>query len=151
MNKKIKFKPREWKTSIDANCYMYALNYRKRKLDDVGKISGLESKDYYDDEELIERLIKDCQVLGLDIRKSTYYEETKEGEWKIALFSTHDIEGYDFHFMREDECNRWSHKFRNKYPKKVDKSHVTIIDPREADIGNYDFVSFFILKESAIL
>lgn len=64
MNKKIKFKPREWKTSIDANCYMYALNYRKRKLDDVGKISGLESKDYY------------------------------------------DIEGYDFHFMREDACNR---------------------------------------------
>lgn len=146
------FHPKEWKNRLIYNCYMYAINYTgKNPKEDPGEFSGYQIKDSYTNFELRERIFNDCALLGLKIRDTTYDEEIKEGEWKIALFIKYsddeDEIPFDFHFLREDSHNRWSHKFKHDYPICTDYTHMTIIDPRLSDFDSYEFVSFFMLKE----
>ena len=58
-----------------------------------------------------------------------------ETRYPTAGLSEDQKEDYDYHFMREDSHNSWSHKFRDEYPKRTDFKGKKIIDPRIADIG----------------
>lgn len=119
------FNPSEW--SRKTNCYMYAINYQKdNNPRDVGELSGNLIKDYYTVDEIKERLFEDMKMLNMEIKKATYEEECLENEWKIALF--YREEDGDFHFLREDYHNRWSHKTKGRKPSNKDYSNATIID-----------------------
>lgn len=83
-------------------------------------------------------------MLNVEIKKATYEEECCEDEWKIALF--YREEDGDFHFLREDYHNRWSHKTKGRKPSNKDYSNATIIDPRWANLMEYEFVDFYKLK-----
>ena len=137
------FNPSEW--SRKTNCYMYAINYQKdNNPRDVGELSGNLIKDYYTVDEIKERLFEDMKMLNMEIKKATYEEECLENEWKIALF--YREEDGDFHFLREDYHNRWSHKTKGRKPSNKDYSNATIIDPRWANLMDYKFVEFYKLK-----
>ena len=145
-----RFNPKEWKDFIKHNCYLYAINCKSnREIEDVGEIAKIKTKPKYTDNELIERIFFDIQELGFSIRKSTYEEECNKNEWKIAVFSSKSKE-YDYHFMREDSHNRWSHKYRGELPSNKDLGARTIMDPRLADIRTqnieYRFVAFLIIS-----
>lgn len=131
------------------DCYAYACNLNKPQ-DYIGQIAGYEDKDVFSKEEVIERLIADMIEKDVYVREASYEETTSDWEWKICLFvvETEDEEEYDYHFMREDNPRRWSHKFRGKKPTDKDISGTTITDPRLAEVSltyNYSFVGFFIL------
>lgn len=139
----IGFNPSKW--SRKTNCYMYAINYQKdNKPRDVGELSGNLIKDYYTIDEIKERLFKDMKMLNIEIKKATYEDECLENGWKIALF--YREEDGDFHFLREDYHNRWSHKTKGRKPSNKDYSNATIIDPRWANLMEYEFVEFYKLK-----
>lgn len=131
------------------DCYAYACNLNKPQ-DYIGQIAGYEDKDVFSKEEVIERLIADMIEKYVYVREASYEETTSDWEWKICLFvvETADEEEYDYHFMREDNPRRWSHKFRGEKPKTTDLRGITITDPRLAEINEnyeYSFVGFFIL------
>lgn len=133
----------------EADCYAYAINFDK-SIDYVGKIAGFKNKNYFSKEEIINRLISDMEKMNVFVRESSYEEELSEWEWKICVFYVKNGQNdeYDYHFMREDQKGRWSHKFRNKKPTDKDMDLQTIIDPRLAIINrryNYSFVGFFAL------
>lgn len=137
------FSPGKWNRK--QNCYMYAINYQKdNKPKDVGELSGKIVKNYYTIGEIIKRLFEDMNFLNVEIKKISYEYECKENEWKIALF--YREEDGDFHFLREDSHNRWSHKTKGKNPSDKDYSNTTIIDPRYANLMKYKFVEFYLLK-----
>ena len=131
------------------DCYAYACNLNKPQ-DYVGQIAGYEDKDVFSKEEVIERLIADMLEEDVYVREASYEETPSDWEWKICIFSvdTTDENEYDYHFLREDQPRRWSHKFRGKKPTDKDIYGATITDPRLAEVSlryNYKFVGFFIL------
>ena len=131
------------------DCYAYACNLNNPK-DYVVHIAGYEDKDVFSKEEVIERLIADMLEEDVYVREASYEETPSDWEWKICIFSvdTTDENEYDYHFLREDQPRRWSHKFRGQKPKTTDFEGITITDPRFAQINekfNYSFVGFFIL------
>lgn len=131
------------------DCYAYACNLNKPQ-DYVGQIAGYEDKDVFSKEEVIERLIADMLEEDVYVREASYEETPSDWEWKICIFSvdTTDENEYDYHFLREDQPRRRSHKFRGQKPKTTDFEGITITDPRFAQINekfNYSFVGFFIL------
>lgn len=134
ISKPQKFERKSWKKWRKANCYMYVLNYRgPHELGDIGFSEN--EIGYYDNDILVERLYQDMESLGIKIREANYQDIVEEEEWKIAVFSNENMSiDFDFHFMREDEPKRWSHKFRWELPKKTDFSNTRIIDPRIADV-----------------
>ena len=136
------FKPMDWNPK--CSCYDYAINYPE-PINYVGELSGFSGDiKSLTNEELFERLFCDMECLGIKIRKAKYNTKCRKREWKIAVFVE---EGdYDYHFMREDSHNSWSHKFRDEYPKRTDLIGRIITDPRKAAIWKYEFVCFFILK-----
>lgn len=116
----------------------------------LGKSPVNEDKDVFSKEEVIERLIADMLEEDVYVREASYEETPSDWEWKICIFSvdTTDENEYDYHFLREDQPRRWSHKFRGQKPKTTDFEGITITDPRFAQINekfNYSFVGFFIL------
>ena len=100
------------------DCYAYACNLNKPQ-DYVGQIAGYEDKDVFSKEEVIERLIADMLEEDVYVREASYEETPSDWEWKICIFSvdTTDENEYDYHFLREDQPRRWSHKFRGQKPK----------------------------------
>lgn len=131
------------------DCYAYACNLNKPQ-DYVGQIAGYEDKGVFSKQELVERFIADMLEKDIYVREASYEETPSDWEWKICLFvvDTDNEEEYDYHFMREDNTRRWSHKFRGKKPTDKDISGATISDPRLAEVSltyNYSFEGFFIL------
>lgn len=147
---------KKWKRWIKANCYLYAINYQSNTDgSDPGDIAGLPSlSNFASNEEIFKRIKKDLKTQGICVRKCKYNYQCKSNEWKIALMVGKDEEfhEYDYHFLREDKVQRWSHKFRNTLPRKTDDFGQTIRDPREAEIEMnmgvfYEFQMFLVLEK----
>lgn len=149
------YNPEIWKSLITHNCYMYALNYTgDNPIVCPGEFSGFDFSEfdktgYVPTSELRKRIFCDCKKIGLDIREATLYDETKEDEWKIALFEKWIPEeyDYDFHFLRQDSQNSWSGKFKGEMPSNLDYSNRPIINPERAEFWSYKLVTFFIIKK----
>ena len=78
-----------WRHYDIANCYSYALGV----FEDIdylrpGEIANMEYKPEYSDEEILERVMRDLEVLGLETTQSSL-EEVIEDEysWKIAIMN----------------------------------------------------------------
>lgn len=60
----------------------------------------------------------------------------------IPFFFPLYLPGVDFHWYRLDSNNRWSHKPGSTDVTDRDNNRNMILDPRVADIGHYQFVTF---------
>lgn len=148
--------PREeekrWCYFDQANCYLYAISllYDTPKLD-PGEIAGLERKDYYSDEELVERVIADMNSMGLDFRESSLGEFVEDWtcSWKIAILNCEtNSANYDYHFLREDRNMVWSQKFSDtQHATEYDEKYKLISNPAEAKYSyNYHLVGYYVIS-----
>lgn len=143
---------RRWCYYDQANCYLYAISllFDTPKLD-PGEIAGLESKDCYTDEELVERVILDMDCMGMDIRESSLGEfiEDWSCSWKIAILNCDtNNPNYDYHFLREDRNMVWTQKFPDiQHATKLDERYRIISDPADAKYSyNYHLVGYYVIS-----
>lgn len=99
----------------NTNCYSHAIG--TSRLVRIGQISSkkdIEEK-YVSVEEIVELLVEDFNVLGLQLEESSEEEQIGENQHKIALFIKKWPNGAiaDYHFWRCDN-NVWSEKWRGR-------------------------------------
>lgn len=99
-----------------SNCYSYAIGskYVESESDDeyiynLGCMSGLyPARNRLEAEKAF---ISDMDVIGINVRKSSFEEQLHEQEWKIAFFyDDYCVYFYDFHFARQNADGSWSHQ-----------------------------------------
>jgi len=56
----------------------------------------------------------------------------------------------DFHWIRLDNNGRWSHKPGQARITDLDQNRIPIIDPRNANMGNYVFISFMTTDKNVV-
>ena len=99
----------------NTNCYSHAIGATFPYLDlyRIGAICGKKSIDekYFDTQEIENLLFADCEILDLQIKKSSMEEELPENYYKIALFVAINNEKiiWDYHFIRNDK-GEWTEK-----------------------------------------
>ncbi len=104
----------------DYNCYAYALGLRI--IDDYpfladnglsiynpGTISSLKRTEY-DETNLIDALLADCDLLGIECRETNVDSKIDKGMAKIAVYIESDdtYQDRDFHFARLNKNGIWS-------------------------------------------
>ena len=67
------------------------------------------------------------------------YETCPNGSYKIAFV----VSSNDYHFYRQDSDGLWSHKRGLCSVEREDAASHLIIDPQEAALGSYAFVTYF--------
>ena len=145
-----KFNKKRWKGVKHTNCYAYALDLPVRDTKMRIFIPGCISSPYvksaiFNPNELITRLKKDLDFLGLAYRKDN--GKLKEGEWRIAFYyfpTLYDLP-IDFHFVRQDEDGYWSEK--NSWKAMVSNENEKSDSP--PDLSEYDlkFMGVLILSK----
>lgn len=134
-----KFNKKRWKSIKHVNCYAYALDLpvrdRKTRIFIPGCISNPDVETaIFNPNELITRLKKDLDFLGLSYREDN--GELKKGEWRIAFYSFPSFHDYpiNFHFVRQDEDGCWSEKksWKDMVSKEREKSDLP------PDLSEYD-------------
>ena len=56
----------------------------------------------------------------------------------------------DFHWYRLDSNGRWTHKLGETAPTNKDNNGDEIVDPRIADTGDYQFVTFMFVDKNFV-
>lgn len=134
-----KFNKKRWKSVKHTNCYAYALDLtisdKKEQIFIPGCISNPDViPAIFNPNELITRLKKDLDFLGLSYREDN--GELKKGEWRIAFYSFPSFHDYpiNFHFVRQDEDGCWSEKksWKAMVSKEREKSDLP------PDLSEYD-------------
>lgn len=140
------------------NCYMYALGlkghrlfsllWQKFKIDvlssNVGFTTNESRKSVRTKEKLLERLYTDCEELKIEVYDSDIDSEPRHGGFKVTVYMCkvfdQTLNGYDFHFIRQNSDGIWSEKFgrdgeirrigniRDKFPYEIVKT-VEIVKP----------------------
>ena len=127
-----------WRFYDITNCYSYAIGmFFDIDFLKPGEISDMELKSQYTDEDILERVVKDLECLGLEVTKSTL-EEKVEGDdtWKIAVMNTglrNVTTVYDYHFLKQGANMLWYHKRPyDQFPSNYDSRHRVINNPETA-------------------
>ena len=58
--------------------------------------------------------------------------------------------GRDYHWYRQDDSGLWSHKPGHMAATNRDASRQLIVDPRECDLGNYSFSTFYYAPKGGV-
>ena len=106
-----------WVNTYTTNCYAYALGLDVPESDIcknayyiVGTLGGFVSDTYtFVLPNIMSRLELDLKYLELEYEFVNPYSNIKENEWLIAVFSN-IYNDSDFHFLRKDFENYWTHK-----------------------------------------
>ena len=105
------YNPEEWSSNPkDFNCYAYALqvnNISLEKLDPGFTIGLTMKKREITAESVLRNFFIDCENLNLSVSETTVDEEIDEKSYKIAIYV---INGFTFHFIRQDSNGGWSQK-----------------------------------------
>lgn len=133
-----------------SNCYSYALNdINPGDLDDLhqpGYYAGQQKRKPYMCWDLIQKVLKDNPGI---IYKSVHGKpfnfngndstEPPKFYYRVMLFisDSADSANSDYHFVRQDQNGTWSHKPGNSKATNKDFSNNLIINPLEADLGEY--------------
>ena len=135
-----------------SNCYSYVIGSRyiensneEEYIYNIGCISNKETPKNIQEAE--EAFLSDMKVLGINVRKSNFDEQTKEQEWKVVFFYDSwsiDLEGEhiqlcDFHFARQDADGEWSHQEGIKRP-------IRPLGKKPENCTDLDLVGYYILK-----
>ena len=143
-----------WRFFDITNCYSYALGL----FEDIeylrpGEISDMEYKTEYSDEELWERVLKDLEVLGLEVTVSTFEAPVEdEFSWKIAIMNVrteNSCYGYDFHFLKQGANQLWYHKHPyDQFPTQYDSRNKCIENPETAAYSfGYHLVGYVVVRQ----
>lgn len=129
-----------------GNCYSYAVGSKYEECNiwgdeyiyNLGCISNQTPATNIQEAE--KNFLKDMEVLGVRVRKSSLKEKILEGEWKVVLFYDDTfIDSYDFHFARQDIDGTWSHREYIDGP-------VRTLGKNPEGCTDLTFVSYYILK-----
>lgn len=143
-----------WRHYDITNCYSYALGL----FEDIeylrpGEIAEMEYKKEYSDEEILERVKRDLEVLGIEATESSF-EEVIEDEytWKIAILNvaTGDTKVfYDYHFLKQGMNKKWYHKQPyDQFPSRFDSRNKEIENPETATYSfHYHLVAYLAVRQ----
>lgn len=160
----IQMYPENWINVSTTNCYAYALGL-DIKEDDIclnayqpGTISkfcerGVPNK-YLTCSNLIKAIEKDLKGLNISYREIEPQELIALDEWKIALLVKEYYDHRmckrllsDFHFLRINRNGLWTHKVGYfAIPNEKDFTAQVIMNPRECDLGMYEYKKCYALK-----
>lgn len=154
-----------------ANCYSYAMNDPDRysyqgdhpgaRIEDTPAYTKL-----FEEESRVERerdyegfkknLLKQIEADGAIIGGPD--AEPIAGYYRVAVYTMPpekapkggDNPWSDFHFMREDAGGGWSHKPGSLPVTNKDHNGKPMSDPKTAEIGGYEFVSFIYVPEGGL-
>jgi len=116
------------------NCYNYACNIQTNTLAQPGQAGG-----YVPSEIDCDEYTKGAKFDGL--KEISYDESCIKCCYKVALVIW---PGVDFHWYRQDDNGKWSHKPGITAARETDNSGNPIFDPRTADNGPYtEFCGYF--------
>lgn len=81
-----------------------------------------------------------------------------DGYYRVAVYTSPPHKGRksesdpwsDYHFVRENDDGTWSHKPGSGSATNIDKSGELMTDPKTANIGNYEFVTFVYVPEGGL-
>lgn len=133
-----------------TNCYAYALNltqnpFSKRRFRingiNPGELSGqsISTKDLFEANYAMNVVEKACSLdafyLKNGFEKIGTFDMPDEGFYKIALVID---EGYDVHWLRQNDDGTWSHKQGISYAKDCDDNLEKIFLPHQSKISTYD-------------
>ncbi|HEY8964595.1 MAG TPA: hypothetical protein VIN59_09065 [Alphaproteobacteria bacterium] len=139
----------QWVTeeTYDVNCYAYALN---EKFAGSAKPGLLRLQDNY-------RTLKQESMTATAIERRLRHDGLErilehsvsaEGKHIIAAFTSSTRQ--DFHFLRLNRDNIWTHKFRSGLRLRDNQDKI-ITDPKAAALGIYDvFVGYFQIPDQGI-
>ena len=154
---------REWNNIYETNCYAYALglDYPEEEILDYAYQLGIIGSIRYGFHPMDvcflsyeERLKLDLKALKIKYREidpevKTFYIRNKgiirttDYFWSIALFDN----GEDFHFLRKGFDDNWYHKYGySSSPINYDQDNRIILDPRECNLGEYEYRRTYQLK-----
>ncbi len=154
LTKHIELKTDYWVNKKTTNCYAFAMGFdipehiilhNAYLLGTIGLTKeriNLSNIRYYSYEE---RLIKDLKALKLRFCEADYDEKIVDDE-KYTYFLISLLESKnDFHFLRKSkQYDKWWHKRGWFYsPDYVDDHSHVIKDPKEASIGEYNYVKTY--------
>lgn len=142
-----------------TNCYSYAMNDMDR-YSESGDQPGFRSlgkrpsaSNYQDyKKELLDGVYADGAIPGGENAGII------PGYYRVAVFSMppermekgESNTNMDFHFVRENGDGTWSHKPGRMGVTDLDQDHKTITDPKTANIGGYDFITFVYVPEGGL-
>lgn len=132
------YNPDEWKVKR-ANCYAYAL----RACMNFGYydvIPGFISGCKFTEHNLLQCLEEDCKSLGLQLIPTTVEEEIGANEYKIVVYTGKGID--PFHFARQDDDGRWSHKDGCN-------GEIQILESPE-NMNGYEFIGVFRVSKKTV-
>ena len=126
-----------WVNLNMANCYQFAIGYRKDRLKHLmpGELSGYSIPDEhrYSDDELFLLVEEDLKSMGYEIQRCEKNTNLSDGEWEICILNcSQECFEYDFHFIaRFESGGEWFQKFAGK-------QLVEYVNSPES--GDYDFL-----------
>jgi hypothetical protein len=128
------------------NCYSYAIGHPDNppgwKLSPGEKAGlGIAKENEFDNKDLL-RLVK---ADGLTVAGND--PKPRQGYYLIAMFV---IPGEDFHFVRQNDDGSWSQKSGEDAVTSLDFKGRPITDPRQADVGEYKFVSYLYVPKGGL-
>jgi hypothetical protein len=149
---------------MNANCYSYAVN----DLDRNGGMDGnpgertanapatwVDRRNPQTYNAYIRQIIAGAQSDGLTWIGREPVQ--RHGHYLVAFFmrpaipgAGNDYQGHEFHWARQDEDGRWSHKYGNLYVTRLDYGGNPIADPATADMGRYRFVGYMQVPEGGV-
>ena len=153
---KLKWEPSFWnelpkKTIKSTNCYSYAMNQINKGNKYDGKVQPgtcprtkelnklvINKDNKYKEttcDEIIKKVKEDYQWAS--ITKCKLKDKLPCNRYRIALVIDNDGEHIDYHFYRQDNNGKWSHKLGVNPITNKDACDEYIFDPKEA-CRNYD-------------
>jgi len=148
---------------IGPNCQAFALKMPVKldgsRLDDrpyPGYYAGLEHPDEliegigrgdveYVKKEMSRLIAEDVKAMGGELVEVDKDYKCSEGEWKICMLASTDME--DYHFMRECDTG-WFHKEGVMGVTCLDKDYKLITDPEHCKTNYDQFLGYYVIRNA---
>lgn len=154
IRRSIRLTDKNWKNNVNTNCYAFALGLDISEWDIApnaylpGMIFSITfNKPYSEIKKMSfeERMLLDLKILEIrcneaDPSEITGYNANNDSfEWIISMFEKEERE--DVHFLRKNDKGIWWHKqgYIFSSPTNKDKYKKIITDPRDCDLGAYEY------------
>lgn len=126
VNYPLDYNQEEWNGFLGSNCYPYSLGIKTNEAFLVGDLIGRRVTAKDSDSTKLYILKTELQELGFEIEECDVYDVSDEG-FKI-YFQINDKTG-EYHLIRCDIDNLWSHKAADYLPNRRDSAGYIIEDP----------------------
>jgi len=140
------YEPDKWNLGVENcvknNCYNYATDIMTYSFAVPGRASGAEFASV-SCSEIIPAAEQDGLVY-LGLNKPSAIEDCLH---LVALV----VNGYDFHWIRQDNSGFWSHKQGSSRASEVDNAKNKIVNPEKAEFGYPSFCGYFAVDKRKVV